>query len=168
MKGRWKAIAGIRFYYPVFSFFLLKLYRVACQSSITLTTCAEVLSVIFKLVLFSSLEKSSVVSALKLLLIIRKNNDQLLSDYFKQLRVSCYFSLSVRIFHISYSPQENFIFVVLFMLLCFVLFWFGGFFCFFFFLMYLYLIPCFQSEVPSKQPETPDDIIPQKVKHKLL
>jgi len=28
--------------------------------------------------------------------------------------------------------------------------------------MYLYLIPCFQSEVPSKQPETPDDIIPQK------
>lgn len=52
-----------------------------------------------------------------------------------------------------YNPQENFIFVLFFM---------------FFFLMCLYLIPCFQSEIPSKQPETPDDIIPQKVKHKLL
>lgn len=34
--------------------------------------------------------------------------------------------------------------------------------------MCLYLIPCFQSEVPSKQPETPDDVIAQKVKHSYL
>lgn len=77
----------------------------------------------------------------------------MLTDYFKQLRISYEFSLSECIFCMSYSPQENFIFVAFFML--------------FFFLMCLYLIPCFQSEVPSKQPETPDDIIPQKVKHKL-
>lgn len=31
--------------------------------------------------------------------------------------------------------------------------------------MCLYLIPCFQSEIPSKQPEAPDDVIAQKVKH---
>lgn len=50
---------------------------------------------------------------------------------------------------IPYNPQEKFIFMLFFM---------------FFFLMYLYLIPCFQSEIPSKQPETSDDINPQKVK----
>lgn len=88
MKGRWKVTASIRFYYPVFSFFLLKPYRVACQSSMTLATWAEVLSEIFKLVLFNSLESSSVVSTLKLLLVIRKNNYKMLSDYFKQLRIS--------------------------------------------------------------------------------
>lgn len=59
------------------------------------------------------------------------------------------FSLSNYIFHISCSPHFYF---------CFPLY--------VFFLICLYLIPCFQSEIPSKQPETPDDIIPQKVNHK--
>lgn len=44
-----------------------------------------------------------------------------------------------------------FVFLVMFFVFC--------------FLMSLYLLPCFQYEIPSKQPEPPDDTIPQKVNH---
>lgn len=82
-------IPRTRFYYPVFCVFPLKLYRVVYKLSMTLAACAQVLSVwLWSLSCSVTLRILAVMFYFKTTFDNWENNHKMLSDYFKQLRIS--------------------------------------------------------------------------------